>query len=255
MIAYKTIIQSVNSFYDNIGPLYDIIYPNYEKIEAGLIKSLSQKKIINNNQKILDVGCGSGYFLRELEKLNNNLVLTGLDISKKSIANAIILTKKESKIRYKKEDIIEYNGDKFDVIVCLGNTLIHYPLLYQKKILNKLYTLLNSSGLLLIDIYKDWQKYFSDIKRFEPKGYKTNKLTYFSFIYTIGSKHYIKRNVCFAKYKNKKKQEMPFEFKQYVIKQYPFILDRNRRGLSFKDIEEVELEDKLKLYKYFMLKK
>ena len=60
-------------------------YGGYKYIE-GYHKPLAKKLIkdynLNNNSKILDIGCGKGFLLYEIKKILKKISITGIDISK-----------------------------------------------------------------------------------------------------------------------------------------------------------------------------
>ena len=57
---------------------YKYIAGRWKKVAKNLIK----KYKLNNNSKILDVGCGKGFLLYEIKKLLPSIEVKGFDISK-----------------------------------------------------------------------------------------------------------------------------------------------------------------------------
>lgn len=105
------------------------------------------KDFINNNTKILDVGCRGGFFFDELRKYTDNGILYGTDISKDAIK---ILKSKDYK--GKVSDIQEQKlNKKFDLIY-LAHVLEHcdQPL----NVLKNVYEMLNKNGYLYIEVPK-----------------------------------------------------------------------------------------------------
>ena len=71
-----------------------------------------------NNSKILDVGCGFGYFLKYLKKNKRNFEYTGVDINSSFID---ITKKKYSNQRFQVRDIEkEKFKEKFDWVFAIG---------------------------------------------------------------------------------------------------------------------------------------
>jgi len=97
-------------------------YGGYRYIEnrwTGVAKQLIKTYRLNNNSKILDVGCGKGYLLYEIKKLLNDIDITGIDISRHGLKNSHPKIKKylhfhdiRKKLKFKK--------NQFDLVISLG---------------------------------------------------------------------------------------------------------------------------------------
>ncbi|MBB44377.1 MAG: SAM-dependent methyltransferase [Rhodospirillaceae bacterium] len=87
----------------------------WKKLAKRLIKYYK----LNNNSKILDIGCGKGFLIYEIWKILNNKVY-GLEISKYAIANS----KKEirNRIKYGNAKSLPYKNKSFDLAISI-NTL------------------------------------------------------------------------------------------------------------------------------------
>ena len=88
-------------------------YGGYKFIE-GYWTSMANKLIkdykLNQNSKILDIGCGKGYLLYEIKKIIPSIRIVGIDISKYAINNSkkeikkcLFVKKAQDKFRYQKE--------------------------------------------------------------------------------------------------------------------------------------------------------
>ena len=71
---------------------------------------------VNNNDVILDVGCGKAFILYEIKKILPNIKVIGFDISKHAIKNAprkiknnLFIYKAQKKYPYKKNSLYLYN--------------------------------------------------------------------------------------------------------------------------------------------------
>lgn len=109
---------------------------------------LEQKALELSRGKTLDVGCGAGshsLYLQNEKKLN----VTAIDISK----NAIKACQLRGLASAKETDILDLDSDeKFDTILLLMNgTGIFGTLKNTSKFLEKLKSLLNPGGQILID--------------------------------------------------------------------------------------------------------
>jgi ubiquinone/menaquinone biosynthesis C-methylase UbiE len=97
---------------------YNTYYETLSNLRSRIAKDLP----VESNAKILDVGTGYSYFAIEIAKLNKNVRLTGIDISKECVYKARINVKKEklqNRIEIKKMDAInmEFNDEEFDMVV------------------------------------------------------------------------------------------------------------------------------------------
>ncbi|MCI0474422.1 MAG: class I SAM-dependent methyltransferase [Ignavibacteria bacterium] len=119
------------------------------------------KNTVNNieNQKLLDIGCGSGLFLKSCSDAGING--TGIDVSKTALAFARGSFGLD--VSAKSVDELLKEGKKFDVIT-LWHVLEHF--LNPVEELVKIRSLLNDNGLLFIEVPN-----FNSIK-FRISGYK-----------------------------------------------------------------------------------
>ena len=110
---------------------------------------------IKKGDKVIDVGCGTGYITNTIATLKQNII-TGLDIS-----NAIKIAEEKSillnnNVTWIKEDFFNYNNNcKYNVIICQG--VFHHMPSYMNAI-NKFYEMLDDDGILLLGVYNKWVK-------------------------------------------------------------------------------------------------
>ena len=94
---------------------YKFISGRWKDVAQSLIDNYSLKA----NSKVLDVGCGKGYLLYEMLKIQPQLDIYGFDISDYAIKNA----KEEIKEKLfvsKAEDTLKFNNNEFDLTISLG---------------------------------------------------------------------------------------------------------------------------------------
>ncbi|KAF2337374.1 class I SAM-dependent methyltransferase [Flavobacterium nitrogenifigens] len=108
---------------------------------------IEQKALQLAKGKTLDVGCGAGSHALSLQ-IERNLEVTAIDISEKAVETCRLRGIKNAKV----ENILDFEGEKFDTILLLMNgTGIFGQLKNCNKYLSKLKSLLNPGGQILID--------------------------------------------------------------------------------------------------------
>lgn len=108
---------------------------------------IEQKALQLARGKVLDVGCGAGSHSLSLQN-DSNLDVTAIDISQKAIETCKLRGVENALV----ENILDFEGDKFDTILLLMNgTGIFGKLKNANTYLFKLKSLLNPGGQILID--------------------------------------------------------------------------------------------------------
>jgi len=101
-------------------------------------KKLIKKYKLNNNSKILDIGCGKAYLLYEIKNILPKIKITGIDISAYGLSKSLPLVKKF----LFKHDIkkgLPFKKKSFDLAIslaCLHNLEIYHLTKILKKINN-----------------------------------------------------------------------------------------------------------------------
>jgi len=109
--------------------------------------TLEQKALQLATGKTLDVGCGAGSHSLSLQN-DRNLEVTSIDISEKAIETCRLRGVKNAKV----QNILDFDGEKFDTIILLMNGVgIFGKLENCNKFLSKLKSLLNEGGQILLD--------------------------------------------------------------------------------------------------------
>ncbi len=111
-----------NEFYSSISEYYHEIFPynpaqlQYVKHQVGNLEG----------KEILDIGCATGELAYQLAK--EGAVVTGIDLNEE-LLNQAIQRKKHPNLTFRKGDMLEledmFSSQKFDVVICFGNTLVH----------------------------------------------------------------------------------------------------------------------------------
>lgn len=122
--------------------IVDYLFRSYNEMPK-----IEQKALQLATGKILDVGCGAGSHSLSLQN-DRNLEVTSIDISEKAIETCKLRGVKNAKV----QNILDFEGEKFDTIVLLMNGVgIFGKLENCNKFLSKLKSLLNESGQILLD--------------------------------------------------------------------------------------------------------
>ena len=120
----------------------DYLFRSYNEMPK-----LEQKALQLAIGKTLDVGCGAGSHSLSLQN-DRSLEVTSIDISEKAIETCKLRGVKNAKV----QNILDFEGEKFDTIILLMNGVgIFGKLENCNKFLNKLKSLLNPGGQILLD--------------------------------------------------------------------------------------------------------
>ena len=118
------------------------LFRNYDEMP-----SIEQKALQLAKGKILDVGCGAGSHSLTLQN-DRNLDVTSIDISENAIQACKLRGLKNARV----QDVMTLENEKFDTILLLMNgTGIFGTLKETPSFLQKLKSLLNPNGQILID--------------------------------------------------------------------------------------------------------
>lgn len=110
-----------------------------------ILKAIS-KLSINENIKVLDLGCGPGQLIHEMSLMFNNLIITGIDFSEKMLEMSQRKNPNAKHIKLDADELYKLK-DKYDLIICT-HSLPYYK--EPNKILMELNKILNDDGRLLI---------------------------------------------------------------------------------------------------------
>lgn len=125
---------------------------NYNVKNNAYVNLIDQ--YLTNNQKVLDVGCGTG-LLTNLFALKYNSKFVGIDFSVGAdYAREFAKTNNIANTKFIKQDFFEYKTlDKFDVIIC-QSVITHIP--NYVDAVDKLKDLLAPNGILIVGVYNNW---------------------------------------------------------------------------------------------------
>ena len=108
---------------------------------------------INEKNRVLIVGGGTGKIISQLDKLGLSLTVDFVDLSGNMIAIAKKRNQQNLTVAYHEVDILDYRDSSYDIVLC-NFFLDQFSAQDVSLILNHLYTKLNPNGLFL---YSDFQ--------------------------------------------------------------------------------------------------
>jgi len=157
-----------SQFYDLLSSDYDLMisWRKRLKLEAPFFKKIFEE---NRIKKILDLACGTGHHSIFFAKSGYKVV--GVDKSEEMIRIAKENSKGVSKVKFLKTGFLEIYPklkDRFDAVVCLGNSLPHLQSKKDlKKTIQQIYDLLNPKGILILQ-NKNYDRILQKNLRFMP---------------------------------------------------------------------------------------
>ena len=163
--------------------------PNYwQPVAKKLIKDYNLK----DNSSVLDVGCGKGYLLYEIKKINPKINIIGFDISKYAIKNSHPQIKKYL-FNHNAKDKFKFRSNQFDLTISLAT--LHNLKIYDiinslkeiKRVSKKQYTMIesyrNEKELFNLQCWALTCESFLDIKEWEWTFKMANYTGDYEFIF------------------------------------------------------------------------
>ncbi len=135
-----------NADYNIIAKFYDKVIGGHNDLQEYILKKISRYN--NNAESILELGCGTG---KNLENLQSRFEITGIDISGEMLK---IAKKKIPGGKFYPGDIRAFDlGKKFDVIICMYDTVNHLILFNEwKKLFRNVNEHLSENGIFIFDV-------------------------------------------------------------------------------------------------------
>ena len=150
---------------------------------SEVVKDFSNYYNLNDNSRILDVGCAKGFMLYDFYKLNSNLDLHGIDISKYAIDNSVPEIK--NKLQVANATKLPYEDNFFDLVIAI-NTIHNLDKDECEIALKEISRVSKKNAFITVDAFsnedekkrmyawnltaktimsiEDWKKFFSDAK-------------------------------------------------------------------------------------------
>ena len=125
---------------------------------ATVAQSLIDDYKLDNNSKILDVGCGKGFILHELLLILPSLKIKGIDISPYALENASDLVKDKLSMG-RAQDIYPFQDKEFDLVISTG-TLHNLRIFDLVKALKEIERV-SKQSYLMVESYRNLDELFN----------------------------------------------------------------------------------------------
>jgi len=133
---------------------YKYIPNRWRPVAEGLIKEYGLK----NGSKVMDVGCGKGYLLYEMQLIEPGIEFYGIDISEHALANSKEEIRPFLK-RHRAEDNFSFNDNEFDLVISLGT--LHNLRLPQLELAIKEISRVGKKGYIMVESYRNEEELFN----------------------------------------------------------------------------------------------
>lgn len=145
-------------------PTAETYQKEFDYMPWGILISEVKNYILKNisaNGSVLDLLCGTGYLLGELQKVRSDVKYIGVDLEPEYIKYAM---KQYPSITFEVGDALVWiPSEKFDVVLCTAG-LHHIHFEKQKSFIHRLSTLVKDDGFVIVaDPYID--DYSNEIER------------------------------------------------------------------------------------------
>jgi len=136
-------------------------YGGYKYL-PGRWKPVAEKLIerysLGKANKILDVGCGKGFLLYEMQLLNPNLQFFGIDISGYALDNMHPDLKGDFQLR-KAQDLLTFMDDEFDLVISLG--ALHNLHIYELETAVREIQRVGKQGYIMVESFRNELEMFN----------------------------------------------------------------------------------------------
>ena len=152
----------------------ELKYMPYRESLKKVIEYLYEKIPLNGT--LVDLMCGPGYLLGQIDSKRKDLKIKGVDIDKRYISHA---KTKYPQIDFELGDILSWQSEEqYEAVICTGS-LHHLPYEQQEDAIKKMVALVKPGGFILIsDCYIDDYKNEKERKIAAAKlGYEYLKAT------------------------------------------------------------------------------
>lgn len=134
---------------DPHGQSTELLRVDYQLVSTLLGRVISSIEADKRRVKVLDVGCGLGYFTAHIKKLFPSAGVFGCDISTSAIEKAQVRAPQCDFFPIDLKERVQLSGESYSVLVAL-DVLYYFTEQEILGVVNNLYRLLDDQGFLLV---------------------------------------------------------------------------------------------------------
>lgn len=125
---------------------------------APVAKALIDTYGLKAGSRVLDVGCGKGFLLYEMQIIEPGLELVGFDVSKHGLAS-VLPELKASLFNYRAQDAYPFGDQEFDLVISLG--ALHNLRIFELKTALAEIQRVGRQGYVMLESYRNEQELFN----------------------------------------------------------------------------------------------
>ena len=133
---------------------YKYLPGRWKPVAQALIETYGLKA----GSRVLDVGCGKGFLLHEMQLIEPGLELVGFDVSKHGLASTIPECN-ATFFNYRAQDAYPFGDQSFDLVISLG--ALHNLRIFELKTALAEIQRVGKQGYVMLESYRNEQELFN----------------------------------------------------------------------------------------------